>query len=196
MGTLAMLQSPVGVNHLDTENPIEGWSWQLDGTVHSPGGGGDVFFYGENIPARSISTLSAPTVTQPNGPGTLPIRFDWPDAGPGMWEIVTAQPAEKSIVLKVGIPARGVFYLGGITRIITLRLDGKSVNKFRHLRAGNLVYVDKGEAFLMESPGNFMCFGPVGSGCADPPFNGYGTLLARSLWEPKTSTLTVTYKLF
>jgi hypothetical protein len=33
VGTLAMLQSPIGMNHLDTVNPIEGWTWGLAGTV-------------------------------------------------------------------------------------------------------------------------------------------------------------------
>jgi hypothetical protein len=67
--------------------PIEGWTWDIAGTVR---GGGDVFFYVENVPARSTSGwLPAPTVTQPNGPGTLPIKFVWPGDGNGMWEIVT-----------------------------------------------------------------------------------------------------------
>jgi hypothetical protein len=118
-----------------------------------------------------------------------------------MWEIVTAQPEQRSIVMKVGIPPRGVWYIGDLTRIITLKLDGKSVNKFRHLRSGSLVYVDKGEAFLMQSPGNYVCFGPGELlspfvSCTDPPFNGYGTLFANSQWEPRNSILTVTYKIF
>jgi len=104
VGTLALLQSPIGVNHLDTENPVEGWTWELAGTVHRPGGG-DVFLDGSNVPARGSSFLPAPTVTQPNGPGTLPIKFEWQGDGNGMWEIVTAQPEQKSIVMKVGIPA-------------------------------------------------------------------------------------------
>jgi hypothetical protein len=35
-----MLQSPIGVDHLDTVNPIEGWTWDRIGTVPH---GGDVF---------------------------------------------------------------------------------------------------------------------------------------------------------
>jgi|GEM_PF-676372 hypothetical protein len=201
VGTLALLQSPIGVNHLDTENPVEGWTWELAGTVHRPGGGGDVFFDGSNVPARGSSFLPAPTVTQPNGPGTLPIKFEWQGEGNGMWEIVTAQPEQKSIVMKVGIPARGVFYLGNLTRLITLRLDGKSLNKFRHLRTGAFAYVDKGEALLMESPGSLVCFGPgeiwASFQCSAAAFNGYGTLLASGTWEVRSKTsLAVTYKIF
>jgi hypothetical protein len=44
VGILAMLQSAIGTNHLDTVNPIEGWTWGLAGTVP---GGGDVFFDGQ-----------------------------------------------------------------------------------------------------------------------------------------------------
>jgi hypothetical protein len=118
-----------------------------------------------------------------------------------MWEIVTAQPEQKSIVMKVGIPARGVFYLGNLTRLITLRLDGKSPNKFRHLRTGAFAYVDKGEALLMESPGSLVCFGPgeiwASFQCSAAAFNGYGTLLASGTWEVRSKTsLAVTYKIF
>jgi hypothetical protein len=74
------------------------------------------------------------------------------------------------------------------------------VNKFRHLRAGALVFVDKGEALLMQSGGSYACFGPgellSPHSCTDPPFNGYGTLFANSQWEPRNSILTVTYKIF
>ena len=130
-----------------------------------------------------------PAVTQPNGPGTLPIRFDW--HGEGMWEIVTAHPTQREIVLKVGMRPNGALYIGDFTRLTTLRLDGKSVNKFRQLRAGVFAYVDKGEAFLMQSAGSFLCFGPgelwTVSQCTTTPFNGYGTLIAFGNWEPHSN---------
>ena len=141
-GTLAMLQSPIGVNHLDTVNPIEGWSWDLMGTVPH---GGDVFFSGQQIPAFGSSSLGPPTVTHPNGAGTLPIRFDWHGFPADMWEIVTAQPGQRSVVLKVGVPPKGVWWGGTLTRVITLRLDGKTVNKFRRLRVGAFAYVMEGK---------------------------------------------------
>ena len=195
-GTLAMLQSPIGVNHLDTVNPIEGWSWDLMGTVPH---GGDVFFSGQQIPAFGSSSLGPPTVTQPNGAGTLPIRFDWHGFPADMWEIVTAQPGQRSVVLKVGVPPKGVWWGGTLTRVITLRLDGKTVNKFRRLRVGAFAYVDGGEALLMRSPAG-VCFGPGeifnASACTATPFNGYGTLVAEGNYSADASSLAVTYKIF
>jgi hypothetical protein len=195
-GTLALLQSPLGVNHLDTANPIEGWSWQVMGTVP---GGGDVFFDGQQVPAYGGSTLGTPTVTQPNGPGTLPIRFDWHGFPADMWETVSAQPAQRLVVLRVGIPAKGVWWGGSLTRLITLRLDGTTENKFRHLRVGAFAYVDGGEALVLQSPAP-VCFGPGEIfdrvQCAATPFNGYGTLIAEGEYTPHTPTLVVTYQIF
>jgi hypothetical protein len=194
-GTLAMLQSPIGVNHLDTVNPIEGWTWDLMGTVPH---GGDVFFTGHQIPAFGGSTPETPTVTQPNGPGTLPIRFDWRFSA-DMWEIVNAQPSQRSVSLKIGVPPKDIWFGGQLTRVITLHLDGKTVNKFRRLRLGAFAYVDGGEALLMKSPA-LVCFGPGEisnvNGCTATPLNGYGTLLAEDDYSPLAPSLVVTYKIF
>jgi hypothetical protein len=199
-GTLAMLQSPIGVDHLDTVNPIEGWSWNLIGTVPH---GGDVFLTGNAIPAFANHLGAADTVTQPNGPGTLPIKFEWRYSD--MWEMVTAQPGQRSITLQVGIPAEGVWWGGSLTRLITPRVDGKTVNYFRHLRVGGLAYVNGGEALVMQSAAQ-SCSGPgelfAASQCIRTvsPFNGYGTLIAEGgyspLYIPYTTSLTVTYKIF
>ena len=195
-GTLAMLQSPIGVDHLDTANPIEGWTWDIMGTVP---GGGDVFFSGAQIPAYGSSSLGTPVVTQPNGPGTLPMRFDWHGFPADMWEIVTAQPGQRSIKLKVSVPPKGVWWGGELTRVITLKLDSKSVNKFRRLRAGVFAYVDGGEALLLQSTAP-VCFGPgeilSAPQCSATPFNGYGTLVAQGNYSPDGSSLAVTYKIF
>ena len=131
VGTLAMLQSPIGVNHLDTENPIEGWTWEFAGTVIDRGG--DLFIGGEQCALTWKFLLPAPTVTQPNGPGTLPIRFDWHGEGNAVGNRYRCTQTKVDCD-EGGYACEWRSLSRRFTRLTTLRLDGKSVNKFRHLR--------------------------------------------------------------
>jgi hypothetical protein len=192
-GTLAMLQSPIGVDHLDVSNPVEGWYWNLDGYVHN---GGDVYWYNEQIPAFGGNALGTPSVTQPNGPGTLPIRFDWG----GMYEIVTAIPSQKSISLKVVVPPMNVWYGGNLNRMVIVKVDGTTANNFDYLRNQVFAYVEGGEEIGMQSSG-FNCVLPAGAGlsycsASNPAFTGYGSFVANTGYRPRTPFLTVTYKMF
>jgi hypothetical protein len=120
-----------------------------------------------------------------------------------MWEVVTVQPALRAVTLSVGIPPDGVWWAGTLTRVITPRVDGKTVNYFRHLRVGAFAYVNGGEALVMQSPAR-VCFGPGelfnAQQCTDTIFNGYGTIIAdggyRSLQRPYITSLSVTYKIY
>lgn len=193
-GTLAMLQSPIGVNHLDTANPIEGWTWDLNGTVRN---GGDVFWRGHVVPAWGDDASGA-VVIQPNGPGTLPITFNWGD----MKEIVTADAYARSVKLQVVIPPANVWWGGELIRIITPLVDGLTVNNFGHLRKGVFAYVEKGDALVMKTPFD-SCFGlgllSSASGCTDQRISGYGTMVAQSYYgcceNGFVRSLTVTYKI-
>jgi hypothetical protein len=59
-GTLASIQSPIGVNHLDPVNPVEGWT----GSIVDNSGGGDGF---SMLPAFGLVDPHPPLVRQPNG---------------------------------------------------------------------------------------------------------------------------------
>jgi len=82
---------------LNPNNPVEGWGlcysdWQDARGAHPMDLCGGIF------PGDGYSS-PAPTVKQPNGPGTLPITFDFGQGG--LTEIVTATKATGSINFKM-----------------------------------------------------------------------------------------------
>jgi len=96
-GTLASIQSPIGVNHLDPVNPVEGWS----ASIRDADGGTDGF---NLIPGLgAVDFTYPPTVRQPHGPGTLPLIFNY---GSGdAFETVYAVPSEREIFMILSIRA-------------------------------------------------------------------------------------------
>jgi hypothetical protein len=138
-GTLASIQSPIGVNHLDPVNPVEGWSARItdaeggfDGATVIPGLG-------------AVDFVNPPLVTQPNGPGTLPLIFDY-DAGYYV-ERVDAVGYQREIFLTVTIhscPASDCYWSGPVSRVANIRADGKSTGSFAHSSFAAFGYVKHG----------------------------------------------------
>jgi hypothetical protein len=95
-GTLASIQSPIGVNHLDPNNPVEGW----EGNITDNSGGSDGFSV---IPGLGIVPgPRLPVVQQPHGPGTLPLIFDYD--GDGFFvERIDAAPYRREITMTLTI---------------------------------------------------------------------------------------------
>lgn len=92
-GTLGLLQAPIGVDHLDPINPIEGTVWG-----YYPFGI-DTFYHHCQITGVGCPLLSGGTFTEPNGPGTLPLIFS--DDFETM--TFTATPAAKLVSIKTVI---------------------------------------------------------------------------------------------
>jgi hypothetical protein len=107
-GTLAMLQAPIGVDHLDPVNPVEGWRWAYWPVA---AGSSDMHFDHTQITGIGYS-LTSGTFTQPNGPGTLPLIFHsdyWADT-----VTFTANAAARTVIIKTQInvsPAQPGAYL-------------------------------------------------------------------------------------
>jgi hypothetical protein len=114
-GTLASLP---GI--LDPSNPVEGWGYQY---VDETGGGGFVFAF----PGEGLS-YPAGSITQPKGPGTLPIIFDW---GVGdIKQTVTANPNARTITfaMKLRSCKENCGWFGQIWRAANVRANGNSQN--------------------------------------------------------------------
>ncbi|MGA8764388.1 MAG: hypothetical protein WB562_16090 [Candidatus Sulfotelmatobacter sp.] len=162
-GTLASIQSPIGVNHLDAAQPVEGWSSFIlddaggqDGATVIPG-------------LDTLSWTSPPTVTQPNGPGTLPLLFAYGD-GENFQEAITALPYERTIALALRIRSCGdCFWSGTVSRVANIRADGNSTSNFAHSSFAAFGYVTHGVMLSVPEMG-------AAFGCAGTDPNGASAL--------------------
>jgi carbon monoxide dehydrogenase subunit G len=104
-GTLGMLQAPIGVDHLDPVNPIEGYETYF--SIY----GNNNYFGGcqvTNLPGNCYPVPAG--FTEPNGPGTLPLIGDDGTAK----TTFTANPAQKQVVITTSVnigPVKGAFDL-------------------------------------------------------------------------------------
>jgi len=125
-GTLASLQSPLGTEHLDSANPLEGFQ---------------VFDESESVPVDLVifpgfEVTQAPSaVNQPKGPGKLPIIFTYEGGKIGNRDTitVTANPSEKTVVFTMTV-GKYIFQFnagfGSVTRNAGLFVDGLDTNTF------------------------------------------------------------------
>lgn len=104
-GTLGMLQAPIGVDHLDPANPIEGYEFffSIEGNNN--------FFGGCQVTNLADGCFpAAAAFTEPNGPGTLPLIAD-----DGTTKTTfTANPAQKQVVITTAVnigPVKGAIFL-------------------------------------------------------------------------------------
>jgi len=144
-GTLSSIQSPIGINHLDATNPVEGWS----ATVTDDGGGSDG---GSVIPGLgAVSWTSPPSVQQPNGPGTFPLIFNY--EFPNFVETISALPQQKLIILSVRIASCWTCYwYGAVSRVANIRADGNSTSNFANSWYAAFGFVQHG-VMILAAPG-------------------------------------------
>jgi hypothetical protein len=165
-GTLASIQSPIGVNHLDPVNPVEGWT----GNIQDNGGGGDGFSI---VPGLGIVDPHPPVVTQPNGPGTLPLIFDY--GGDGYYvERVNAVPSQRAIVLTLTIHSchSDCYWSGPMSKVANIRPDGNSTGNFAHSSFAAFGYVKHGVMLsVAESQSTFPCAGTDPNGASATPYD-------------------------
>jgi hypothetical protein len=203
-GTLASIQSPIGVNHLDPVNPVEGWS----AFISDADGGSDG---GVMIPGLgAVSFVHPPVVTQPKGPGTLPLIFDYYS---GFFvERVDAVPYQREIVLTLtfhSCPESDCYWFGIVTGAANIRPDGNSTGHFAHSAFAAFGYVNHGVMVSMDesqspcagidpngasaTPG-FDCFS-----ISNPPFTGPGAVLGSWVFYSQAGrrmSMKATYRVF
>ena len=159
-GTLASIQSPIGVNHLDPANPVEGWT----GDIRDNGGGYDGWSV---VPGLGIGIDSLPVVSEPHGAGTFPLIFDY---GEDFVERVDAVPYQREIILTLTIRSchgsvrEGLecYWYGPISRIANIRPDGNNTGNFAHSAFAAFGYVTHGVMLSVDE----------GDGCAGTDPNG------------------------
>jgi hypothetical protein len=191
-GTLGMLQAPIGVNHLDPVNPVEGWVWfywtSNDSFTHC------------QITGVSGCNLATGSFTQPNGPGTLPLIYN----NGGETSTFTANPVAKSISITTKLQTSYPPEVGAyLERDVVFQPGGNASATVSFTGFGPYALSSYGDR-LTTSKG---CFGndakaptPAGhGGCAKSTFTGSGGLYAVQQFGgdgSRGATLRVTYTVF
>jgi hypothetical protein len=160
-GTLASIQSPIGVNHLDPVNPVEGWT----GHIKDSEGGSDGF---SMVPGLGIVDSRPPVVRQPHGPGTLPLIFDYDGDGQYV-ERIDAVPYQREIDLTLTIHScfSDCFWIGPMSKIANIRPDGNSTGNFAHSSFAAFGYVKHGVMPSVDATG---CAGTDPNGASATPY--------------------------
>lgn len=203
-GTLSSIQSPIGVNHLDPVNPVEGWAANIqDG---EGGNDGATVIPGLGV----VDFVNPPVVTQPNGPGTLPLIFDY-DAGYFV-EKIDALPNQRQIVLMLAIhscPESDCNWFGWVSRVTNIRADGNSTSNFAHSSFAAFGYVNHGVAISVDESLQFPCAGTDPNGASstayndcsisNTPFNGPGAVFGSWSFQSQAGQreyMKATYRVF
>ncbi len=158
-GTLASLQSPIGTEHLDPANPLEGFE-VYDNTDSVPV---DLTVF----PGFSV-TQGPSSVNQPKGPGKLPIVFTYEGGNISNRDTitVTATPTEKTVVFKMTV-GKYVYQsnrgFGNVTRMAGLLVDGLSNDIFANSGFAAFSYNPTGRGVMIS--GSY-CAG-FGQGCGE-----------------------------
>jgi hypothetical protein len=144
-GTLASLQSPLGTEHLDAANPLEGFE-VLDETESVPVD--LVVFPGFQV------TQGPSSVKQPKGSGKLPIIFTYEGGQIRNRDTitVTADPTNKTVVFSMTV-GRYVFQFnsgfGPVTRMAGLLVDGSGTNIFANSELAAFSYNPAGHGVMI-----------------------------------------------
>lgn len=198
-GTLASIQSPIGVDHLDSQNPVEGWTT----LITDDGGGSDG---GSVIPGLGVSLGLLPAVKQPNGPGTLPLIFQY-GSSTNFREIVSAAPYHRTVYLTLVIHSCGdCFWSGTVSRVANVKPDGSDTNTFGHssfaafgyFHHGLMLNVDDGAGCAGTDPNGASVFPYFGCG-SNTLFFGTGAVFTDwffSSQRGKPMSMRATYRVF
>ena len=193
-GTLSSLQSPVGNEHLDPVNPLEGFVWYDDGDYG--------LINAAVVPGFDLN-VGTPTVTQPKGPGKLPIVFTYPGApgvGNGITSTVTVTPADRTIVFTMKVPRyvpqQYLFASGPIYRTAGLLVDGLSNDIFATSAFAAFAYNTSGHGVIID--GEYKQYSGSGEDTGSKSLRYGQTTIEADGWfaTRSVSTAVFSYKLF
>lgn len=200
---------------LASSNAVEGWEamvFDIQGGTYNP------------IVYPGLGHSSPATVSQPHGPGTLPITFNpFGRYGYGVSNTFTADPAAKTITIKMTIKDCGLNcrWYGWVHRAANIRIDDNSQNYLGNSMKAAIAYLTNGVA-LSGAGGQYPCPGVVpdvsntisvafnndpkfcmgNGGVAKPTTLQQGAVFSEVEFDTgyvpgsHTSVLTFTYKLF
>jgi hypothetical protein len=186
---------------LASSNPVEGWEISV---YDIQGGHGSSAVY----PGLGYSS-PATTVSQPHGPGTLPITFDPLGKGFGWSNTFTADAAARTITIKMAIRDCGFdcHWYGYVHRAANIRIDDNSQNYFGSSRSAAIAYLTDGVALsggcsgIVADVSNTIGIFFNGSGCgaAQPTALQQGAVFSEVGFDTggtHNSVMTFTYKVF
>jgi hypothetical protein len=210
-GTIGMIQSPVGNNLLDPNNPIEGLSVAL---VDS----GEAALTYTQIPGLGMTDLGLPDLIGPaKGPGTFPLVAKWtvcPGQCGTMVETITANMVTHTITMKyvltdtetIGCPPSwgfpGCTWQVAFSKVAVPVLGKGKASNFGSSASAGFAFLDQG--LMLSGP----CGGvdPAGVsqfpylGCQETVFQGTGAIYAigGNGYAPnkRSTTLIFTYTVF
>jgi len=192
---------------LVSNNPVEGWEAKVNDIQ---GGSSNPVVY----PGLGYSSPAA-TVSQPHGPGTLPITFDPLGHGFGISNTFTADAAAKTITIRMIIKdcGSGCHWYGWVHRAANIRIEDNLQNYFGSSTNAALAYLTNGVA--LSGAGQNQCsgivpdvsttigiyfYGQIGAcGVAQPATLQQGAVFSEVGFDTggvHTSVITFTYKLF
>src|SRR5882762_4695065 len=136
---------------LASNNPVEGWEAKFNDIQ---GGSSNPVVY----PGLGYSSPAA-TVSQPHGPGTLPITFGPLGHGFGISNTFTADAAPKTITIRMIIKdcGSGCHWYGWVHRAANIRIDDNLQNYFGSSTNAALAYLTNGVA--LSGAGQNQCSG-------------------------------------
>ena len=187
---------------LASNNAVEGWEisvYDIQG-----GHGGSVVY-----PGLGYSSPAA-TVSQPHGPGTLPITFDPLGKGFGWSNTFTADAAARTITIKMAIRDCGFdcHWYGYVHRAANIRIDDNLQNYFGSSTGEAIAYLTNAVALsggcsgivpdVSNTIGNTYT-GGGGCAVAQPTVSQQGAVFSEVWFDTggtHTSVITFTYKLF
>jgi hypothetical protein len=196
-GTIGMIQSPIGTNHLDPVNPVEGFAWFIQDSSGGQASGAQI---------SGVDTGAGfPTFSQPNGPGTLPVIASY--SGDGFVETINANPTQRTITTTFKIRDCGFDceWEGSFSRAANPELDGKSVNNFGSSGYAGFAFLNHGLMLSQPEPAGCGGIDPAGTQdsvyetCGGQPFTGTGAIYSAggfSTQRTHHATLTFIYRVF
>ena len=209
-GTIGMIQSPVGNNLLDANNPIEGFA--IDDADQGQGGYNVAEFPSITVPPNSA--LGLPYAIGPIWTDkTFPFYAMWRTYDSTIQEMVTADMINRIITIKFTIQSVDVIWNEGVLSVALVPvLDGTAISNFGSSQYAGFASWKHGlviedttpstKTYIRpcagNDPGGVTQF-PYGDGepCTGSFYNGTGAIYAGTTYGPaKTSVLTFTLTAF
>jgi hypothetical protein len=184
---------------LASSNPVEGWELWID---YIP----DQVQHFITYPGLGMDDGGGAAVSQPHGPGTLPITFNY-GSGFGWSNTFTADAAARTITIRMTIKdcGLGCHWYGWVHRAANIRIDDNLQNYFGGSGGAALAYLGAGVALsggcsgIVPDVSNTI--GNTGNGCgtAQPTVLQQGAVFSEVWFDTggtHRSVITFTYKLF
>ncbi len=201
-GTIGSIQSPIGTEHLNAANPVEGFEYIINDAQ-----GGTAT--DAQVPGAGYIGDPNPTFSEPKGPGKLPLVVNYEGGFAfGVIESINANAKDRTISVTITIKdcGRDCEWEGIVARVAQPNLDGQVTSNFGASEFAALAYEKHGLALSLPFP---YCTGVLsgaipddlyfGDDCNGAVFTGSGAVLALAEFTTNRThqaAMTFTYRVF